>query len=266
MFHPHSRKIEIPRSVSHIGPSCFEGNHYMIELNIPDSVRVIEDSAFKDCINLEKVRFFGESPISVIPQSCFSGCTSLKEFQIQEEVAIIKANAFRGCVALSHLFIPKGVCSIEAGAFDGWNSNQTIETERTFRFGIVCKAKIMSLSAELETDTSEQVFEYCPGQFMYAVLCKCGHVGRDRYMPIWFPVIASSKREAAEIAREIPRVKHGHKDAIQELKQICLNEYLDLERRNREDPYLHAKSKYQLSNQKEEIMKRTLPETESRFY
>ena len=48
----------------------------------------------------------------------------------------------------------------------------------------------------------------------FRVTCKCGHVGRQFFVRVDFPVNADSGKEAAEIARFIPRVKHDHKDAI----------------------------------------------------
>ncbi len=48
----------------------------------------------------------------------------------------------------------------------------------------------------------------------FIVTAKCGHVGRDNYIPIDFAVKAESASKAASYARDLPRVKHDHKDAI----------------------------------------------------
>jgi len=53
----------------------------------------------------------------------------------------------------------------------------------------------------------------------YIVTAKCGHVGKSKYILIDFPVIAEDGREAAKIARQIPRVKHHHKDAIRNVEE-----------------------------------------------
>ena len=74
----------------------------------------------------------------------------------------------------------------------------------------------------------------------YEVVCKCGHVGRQHYIPIAFPVSANSKKEAAVIARNIPRVKHHHKDAILEVNEITYEEYEILVERNKNDEYLQC--------------------------
>ena len=88
----------------------------------------------------------------------------------------------------------------------------------------------------------------------YSVKCKCGHVGAYRfYIPIEFGVIATSKKEAAEKARWIPRCKHHQKDCILDVKEITRSEFLELNEKNRHDPYLQCHSiqeqrNYDLSN------------------
>ena len=76
----------------------------------------------------------------------------------------------------------------------------------------------------------------------YAVTCKCGHVGRQFFVRLDFPVNADSGKEAAEIARFIPRVKHDHKDAILNCAEIDYEEYLILQKINNNDPYLKCKN------------------------
>ena len=72
----------------------------------------------------------------------------------------------------------------------------------------------------------------------FAVICKCGHVGRNNYILITFPVIANNKKDAARIARSIPRCKHHHKDCIREVTEISYKDFLKIEYENDNDPYL----------------------------
>lgn len=74
----------------------------------------------------------------------------------------------------------------------------------------------------------------------YAVEAKCGHVGRHCCIVITFAVKARSGKEAAKIAREFPRVKHDHKDAIVSVTRISEEEYLSLIDKNSNDEYLHC--------------------------
>ena len=72
----------------------------------------------------------------------------------------------------------------------------------------------------------------------YTVTAKCGHVGKNRYIPITFPVKAESAAEAASVTRQMPRVKHHHKDAILSVTEVDRFEYLNLSYVNSFDPYL----------------------------
>lgn len=77
---------------------------------------------------------------------------------------------------------------------------------------------------------------------IFSVLTKCGHVGRNYYIPITFVIRAENAREAAAIARQRPRVKHDHKDAILEVKRIDEFEAKKICRLNDLDPYLKCKN------------------------
>ena len=79
----------------------------------------------------------------------------------------------------------------------------------------------------------------------YIVTAKCGHVGRDKYIPISFPVIATSKSEAATIVRNKARVKHDHKNAILSVEEVDKEAYDIQQFCNAHDPYLMVRSKHE---------------------
>lgn len=83
--------------------------------------------------------------------------------------------------------------------------------------------------------------------FYFRVIAKCGHVGRCNYIPIAFPVIAESGKEAARVARNIPRVKHHQKFAILRCDKITYEDFEELKRINESDPYLKCTNKRELS-------------------
>lgn len=57
-----------------------------------------------------------------------------------------------------------------------------------------------------------------------------------------FGVVAENGKEAAQIARAIPRCKHHHKDCIREVTKISYEEFLEINANNDEDPYLKCSS------------------------
>ena len=79
----------------------------------------------------------------------------------------------------------------------------------------------------------------------YLVLCKAGHLGRRKYIPIWYAVEAENGREAAKKARNIPRVKHNHKDAILACVKTNYEGYQRQIEENNNDPYLRCKSRHE---------------------
>lgn len=76
----------------------------------------------------------------------------------------------------------------------------------------------------------------------FAVETKCGHVGKNKCIFIWFAVKAENRKDAAAKAREFKRVKHHHKDVIRQVKEISIEEYLQLYLANTNDPYLQCKN------------------------
>ena len=59
----------------------------------------------------------------------------------------------------------------------------------------------------------------------------------------WFYIKAFDGKEAARIARRIPRVKHDHKDAIRDVIEISNSQFLIGIKINDEDPYFKCSSK-----------------------
>lgn len=91
----------------------------------------------------------------------------------------------------------------------------------------------------------------------FMVIAKCGHVGKKHYIPIKFAVVAESGKDAAKKARQIPRVKHNHKDAILDVKEITKEEFFEIKHINENDPYLKCKSRHEqnlIANLKDRIV------------
>jgi len=76
----------------------------------------------------------------------------------------------------------------------------------------------------------------------FAVRVKCGHVGRDHYVERTYYVGAPDAKQAATLAKELPRVKRDHKDAILSVEEVTHEEFREGRARNAEDPYLAARN------------------------
>lgn len=82
------------------------------------------------------------------------------------------------------------------------------------------------------------------------MLARCGHVGRNKYIKKWFYIKAGSGTEAAKSVRMKPRVKHDHKYAIIETREIEYKEYVNGIKIMKEDEYfkIHNSSDQKLYN------------------
>lgn len=103
--------------------------------------------------------------------------------------------------------------------------------------------------------------------FYYEVFAKCGHVGKNNYIEITFPVRAKNKKEAAAKTCNFPRVKHNHKDAFRSVKEVSYDKYQELLENYREDNYNFCHSKqHQRMVCGDEIYARTYREPEEKDY
>lgn len=74
----------------------------------------------------------------------------------------------------------------------------------------------------------------------YIVDAVCGHVGRENAVIKSFAIIAGNPKEAAAVCRNMPRVKHHFKFAIQNVRKVSLEQYVIQRTWNSFDPYLTA--------------------------
>ena len=128
------KSISVPNSVEEIGkyafenctgiknayfntttvPCCLERNESLEQVELGDSVKIIEDYAFHDCINLSSV-IPGDNIIK-IGKGAFDSCKSLSSDIIGNHVVEIGDMAFSGC-DINSLTLPNSVISIGYAAF-----------------------------------------------------------------------------------------------------------------------------------------------------
>jgi len=98
------KKVNIPNSVTMIGPEAFYGCKNLTDVSIPESVHTIGHWAFRDCVQLRSI---------IIPH----GVTRIGPY------------TFSACLALTNVSIPDSVEYIDTCAFEGvpWLTKQTEE-------------------------------------------------------------------------------------------------------------------------------------------
>ena len=110
-----------------IGRWAFAGCPSLTEVVIPGNYVTIGMYSFENCISLKSLKYEKSSysySNQTIQNSCFKGCTNLKEVSLPTTLNSIGNHAFENCTSLETLVIPEGVTRIEYGAF---NSNENLK-------------------------------------------------------------------------------------------------------------------------------------------
>ena len=100
-------KVIIPSKVKIVGGFAGSG---LRTIEIPKSVRIIEDGAFMNCKNLHEISL-NEGIIS-IQSSVFSNCTSLHTIRIPDSVYEIGMGSFSDCISLNDVLLSDNIKEI----------------------------------------------------------------------------------------------------------------------------------------------------------
>ncbi|MDR0983950.1 MAG: leucine-rich repeat protein [Ruminococcus sp.] len=117
------KKVNIPESVTLIDTSAFDGSG-ITEIDVPDSVTEIGITAFANCSELVRVHI--PDAITELSDSLFMGCTSLEEVNLPSKITEIPIATFYMCASLAEIEIPDTVTLIGQGAFQGCTSLKSI--------------------------------------------------------------------------------------------------------------------------------------------
>ena len=110
--------------VTSIGYEAFYQCSGLTGVEIPNSVKTINDLAFSGCKGLTSVSI--PNSVESIGWNAFNGCTGLLNLYIGESVSFIDEFAFCGCSGLTSVTIPKSVSSIGHLAFFACNALDTL--------------------------------------------------------------------------------------------------------------------------------------------
>ena len=89
----------------------------MKSITIPAGVKVIEESAFRNCGHLVSISL--PNGLESIGVAAFESCSSLTGITLPANVKSIGEKAFYGCGDLAHIDVPEGVSRIEKQTFYG---------------------------------------------------------------------------------------------------------------------------------------------------
>ncbi|MGN0144776.1 MAG: leucine-rich repeat protein [Clostridium sp.] len=92
-----------------------DGKEASGSITVPSEVKVIQDGAFEDNKNLEKIKI---ENVKEIGDYTFFRCENLINVELGNSLTFIGEDAFRGCKKLSTVNIPNSVTTITANAFE----------------------------------------------------------------------------------------------------------------------------------------------------
>lgn len=109
--------VNIPSTIKYINEFAFSNCELLDSINIPGSVTRIGGGAFQDCKSLQAVTL--NNGLINIESSAFSNCSTLVSIAIPNTVTTIGWHAFSNCTNLIDIDIPNSVTTIGSGAFSG---------------------------------------------------------------------------------------------------------------------------------------------------
>lgn len=122
-----------------VAQGAFQGNSLIMSVTLPEGATVIEEDAFRDCINLQEAKFpttltsIGKyaflncsylsslslpAKVNTLGIGAFQNCSDLESFSFNEaNLTAIPDALFEGCGRLQEVVIPSSVTKLGANAF-----------------------------------------------------------------------------------------------------------------------------------------------------
>ena len=125
-------QIDIADSVEVIENKAFERCSYLENVELPDSITSIGENVFCNCKELTEI--FIPSGVTTIPNGCYQYCTGIEKIHITDELTTIGEYAFSGCTGIKELTIPDNVTDIGKGAFSGCTGIETLTCPGTYNY------------------------------------------------------------------------------------------------------------------------------------
>ena len=144
----------IPNSIVCIGIKAFAGCSWLGNSgnsNIPNTVTIIEDYAFSDCVGLNILEY--PSSLTYIGNNAFEGCYDLSVVNLPNTVTYIGEHAFRLCYNITSVNIPSSVESIGINPFAGCYGIECITVDEANAF----YNSRDNCNAIIETSTNELI-------------------------------------------------------------------------------------------------------------
>lgn len=111
--------LEKESVLTEIGANAFNGCSNILEIDIPKTVTIIGPNAFQECHALRTVNFVSGNKISLIDEYTFASCYALTDINLPSTIREIKMYAFSDCSCLARITLPADLDKIGESAFAG---------------------------------------------------------------------------------------------------------------------------------------------------
>lgn len=128
----YTERVNLPDSLKRIDNFAFTGCENLSEIELPKNLTVIDSGAFLNCRSLKSITI--PDRVDVIGRGAFSGCESLEEVTLGENTAIIGNYAFYG-TSLKEINLSDGFCEIGDYAFFGCDFTSVTIPDTVFTIG-----------------------------------------------------------------------------------------------------------------------------------
>ena len=109
--------VNIPTTVTRIGPNAFRDAVNLKNILIPDTVTRIDGSAFRGCRSIRSINL--PDSITAMGEAVFRNCEKLTQIDLPPRLTSISSYLLGECAVLTDVVIPSTVTSIHENAFAG---------------------------------------------------------------------------------------------------------------------------------------------------
>ena len=125
-------------TITTIGKSVFENRPNIKSIEIPASVTLIEEKAFKNCVGLQTLTFAPRTTDLTIVEGAFEHCVALTSVSLPENMTTLRSGVFKDCISLKSVHVPSTLTGFTLDAFSGCENIGTITVANSNeKFGVV---------------------------------------------------------------------------------------------------------------------------------
>lgn len=117
------KKVVLPSTVTRISLGTFKDCEALEDINLSESVKVVDEDAFKNC-GFTSVTIRSKTGYYI---SAYSDCKKLKEAVFEGSRTYVMDSLFSGCSALERVVLPSAVTKIGKSSFAGCTSLNDID-------------------------------------------------------------------------------------------------------------------------------------------